>query len=66
MTNVVYGFDGAARERDAALRAQGRFFWLDVSLSETSGDDLVAALAIPDGALRALADSADASGPPAS
>jgi len=28
------------RERVAALRAERRFFWLDVSLRETSPDDL--------------------------
>jgi magnesium transporter len=61
VSDVLYGFDAEQRERVAALRAQGRFFWLDVSLSETSRGDLFAALAIPDGALRALPDSADAS-----
>ena len=35
VTEVLYGLDGPARERIAALRASGRFFWLDVSL----GDD---------------------------
>ena len=63
MSDVLYGFDAEQRERVAALRAEGRFFWLDVSLSETSRDDLFDALAIPDGALRALPDSADASAP---
>jgi magnesium transporter len=58
VSDVLSGFDA---ERVGALRAEGRFFWLDVSLSETSRDDLVAALAIPDGALRVLPDSADAS-----
>jgi magnesium transporter len=61
VSDVLYGFDAEQRERVAALRAQDRFFWLDVSLSETSRDDLFEALAIPDGALRALPDSADAS-----
>jgi hypothetical protein len=32
--------EGAERQRVAALRAQSQFFWLDVSLSETSRDDL--------------------------
>ena len=59
--NVVYGLDAAQRERVAALRAQGRFFWLDVSLSETSRDDLVEALGVPERALRALPRSGDAS-----
>jgi hypothetical protein len=44
-----------------AVRAEGRVFWLDVSLRETSRDDLFDTLAIPDGAVRALPDSADAS-----
>ena len=61
MSDVLYGFDAEQRERVAALRAEARFFWLDVSLSETSRGDLFDALAIPDGALRALPDSADAS-----
>jgi hypothetical protein len=61
VNDVLYGFDAEQRERVAALRAEGRFFWLDVSLSETSSDDLFHALAIPDGALQALPDSADAS-----
>jgi magnesium transporter len=54
MTEVLHGADSAARARAAAVRAQGRFFWLDVSLSETRLDDLVEALAIPEGAVRAL------------
>jgi magnesium transporter len=61
MSDVLYGFDAEQRERVASLRAEGRFVWLDVSLSETSRDDLFDALAIPDGARRALPDSADAS-----
>ncbi|MGZ8694844.1 MAG: magnesium transporter CorA family protein [Gaiellaceae bacterium] len=61
MSDVLYGFDAEQRERVAALRAQGRFFWLDVSLSETSRDELFAALSVPDGARRVLLDSDDAS-----
>ena len=61
MNEVLHGFDAEQRERVAALRAEGRFFWLDVSLSETSRDDLFHALAIPDSALQALRGSADAS-----
>ena len=48
MTDLLYGLDAAERERVAALRAEGRFFWLDVSLSETSRGDLVDALGIPE------------------
>ncbi len=58
---MLSGLDAAERERVAALRGEGHFFWLDVSLSETSRDDLVAALGIPERALRALASSGDAS-----
>jgi hypothetical protein len=46
VTEVLYGLDAAERERVAELRAEGRFFWLDVSLSETSREDLVSALGI--------------------
>ena len=42
------------------MRSQGRFFWLDVSRSETSRDDLVEALRIPEQALRSLFGSGDA------
>ena len=58
---MLFGLDAAERERVAALRGEGRFFWLDVSLGETSRDDLVDALGIPERALRALASSGDAS-----
>jgi magnesium transporter len=42
------------------LRSQKRFFWLDVSRSETSRDDLVEALQIPERAFQALSDGGDA------
>ncbi len=58
---MLFGLDAAGRERVAALRREGRFFWLDVSLRETSRDDLVDALGMPERALRALASSGDAS-----
>jgi magnesium transporter len=54
VTEVLDELDAGGRERVAALRAQGRFFWLDVSLRETSRDDLAAALDPPEHALRAL------------
>lgn len=57
---MLFGLDAAERERVAALREEGRFFWLDVSLGETSRDDLVDALGIPERALRAFASPADA------
>ena len=61
MTDLLYGLDAAERERVAALRAEGRFFWLDVSLSETSRGDLVDALGIPEGAQGALRRTRDGS-----
>ena len=54
MTDVLYGLAAAERERLTTLRAEGRFFWIDVSLSETSHEDLVEALGIPERALAAL------------
>jgi magnesium transporter len=54
VTEVLYGLDAAERERVRALRAEGRFFWLDVSLSETSREDLVDALGIHERTLGAL------------
>jgi magnesium transporter len=42
------------------LRSQGRFFWLDVSRSETSRDGLVEALRIPESAVQALFSSGEA------
>ena len=49
---MLTGLDAGDRERIAALRAQGRFFWLDVSLSETSREELVDALGVPERAVR--------------
>ena len=59
MTEVLDGLDAGRRERVAALRAEGRFFWLDASLAETSHDDLVAALDPPGHALRTLSATGD-------
>jgi magnesium transporter len=54
VTEVVSGLDAAQRHRVAALRARGRFFWLDLSRSATSRADLVEALGLGDSALAAL------------
>jgi magnesium transporter len=54
MTEIVEGLDTAARDRIAELRRSGRFFWIDVSLSETSRDDLSEPLRIPNNALDRL------------
>jgi magnesium transporter len=59
MTEVLDTLDAAERERVAALRAQGRFFWLDISLSETSCEDLAAALGLHERALGALRSIGD-------
>ena len=49
---MLTGLDAGDRERIAALRAQGRFFWLDVSLSETSREAVVEALGVPERGVR--------------
>ena len=61
MTEVLYGLDTAQRERLAALRAQGDFYWLDASLSETTLDDLRESLGIPERTLQALPNSGEVS-----
>jgi hypothetical protein len=55
VTEILYGLRGSQRERVAALREAGEFFWMDVSLGETSLDDLVEALDLPERAAQALA-----------
>ena len=54
MTEIVEGLDGAERDRIGELRRGGRFFWIDVSLSEASPTDLGEVLGIPERALQAL------------
>jgi magnesium transporter len=63
VTEILYGLRGAQRERVAELREGERFFWLDVSLSDTSLDDLVKALDISERASQALASYAETDGP---
>jgi magnesium transporter len=64
MGEVVEGLEGAAeRQRIAELLAGGRFFWVDVRLSETSRDDLREVLGIPDDSLRPLLQFGDDSAP---
>jgi magnesium transporter len=62
VTEVLYGLDAAERQRVAALRAQGSFYWLDVPLSETNLDDLRETLGVPEPALRGLSGSGQVSG----
>jgi magnesium transporter len=64
MTEVLHGLDGDGRDRVVALQAQGRFFWLDVSLSETSAEDVIEAVQLPAGAARAVLAAARARSAP--
>ena len=54
MTEFLRELDPPERDRVASMGAQGRLFWLDASLAETSRDDLVAALDPPGHALEGL------------
>jgi magnesium transporter len=54
VAEIVQGLEGPDRERIAELRKAGRFFWIDVPLTETTFDDLGEALGIPGRALHAL------------
>jgi magnesium transporter len=60
MTEIVEGLDGAERDRIGELRKDGSFFWVDVSLGETSPHELGEVLAIPEQALEALLGFRDA------
>ena len=56
MGEVIEGIAAAERERIAALLRDEKFFWVDVSLSQTSRDDLGETLGIPSYALDRLVD----------
>ena len=56
MSEIVEGFGTDERQRIAALRREGRFFWVDASLSEVSNEGLREALAIPEHAMRPTLD----------
>jgi magnesium transporter len=62
VTEILYGLRDAQRERVAALREAGDFFWLDVSLGETTLDEVVERLGIPERTSQALARYGDAHG----
>jgi magnesium transporter len=49
--NILRGLEGG---RAAALRAEGHFFWADVRAGEHTGEELQAALGVPDDALGPL------------
>jgi magnesium transporter len=59
VTDVLFGLDAGERERIAGLRAEGRFFWIDVARGETTHEDLVQALGIPERASAALQSPRD-------
>jgi magnesium transporter len=59
VTEVVYGLGAAQRDRLATARAEGRFFWLDASLSETAREDLIAVLDRDGDVREALAGSGE-------
>jgi len=61
MGEIVEGLDAAARERIAALRRAGEFFWADVMLGSTSRDELAATFDIPAPILAPLLDFSEAS-----
>jgi magnesium transporter len=60
VTEIVDGLEGAQRERIAALRKAGRFFWIDVALSDESSGELSDVLGLPERALDAVLDFGDA------
>src|SRR4051812_28331182 len=49
--NILRGLEGG---RAAALRAEGHFFWADVRTGEHTGEELQAALGVPEDALGPL------------
>jgi magnesium transporter len=60
VTEVFYGLDDTHRDRIAGLRARRRYFWLDVSLRETTLEELREALDLSEATVRAVRRAADA------
>jgi magnesium transporter len=56
MGEMIEGIGPAERERIEALRKAGKFFWVDVSLPQTSPEELAEVLDIPAHALDRLVD----------
>lgn len=56
MSEIVEGLGGSERERVAALREQGRFFWADICVANLPREELGEALGIEPHALRPLLD----------
>ena len=63
MGEIVEGIGTGERERIAALRASGKFFWVDLSMNEVSRDQLGKVLEIPDRLLERLVDFSDDTAP---
>jgi magnesium transporter len=59
MSEIVHGLGAPERSRIATLRGRETFFWVDVSLRETSRNDLGESLGIPSDALAPLVDFRD-------
>jgi magnesium transporter len=59
MTEIFEGLEGDQRDRIAALRKAGRFFWVDAPLNEGTADDLADLLDVPKQALQALMSFGD-------
>ena len=56
MGEVIEGIGAEQQQRIDSLRKSGGFFWIDVSLGQTSREALARALGIPDDALDPLMD----------
>jgi magnesium transporter len=54
MAEIVEGLDGEQRDRIAELLRRGRFFWLDVALTDARPEDLAEVLDIPEETQQAL------------
>jgi magnesium transporter len=63
MGEIVHGLGAPEQERIAGLGRQGRFFWADVALEETSRDQLEQTFGIPPAALEPLVDFSDRTPP---
>src|SRR5436190_16184250 len=63
MSEIVEDLGGGERGRIETLRKDGRFFWVDLSLTDATREQLSDVLGIPDHALRPLLDFSESSQP---
>src|SRR4051812_17650891 len=56
MSEIVEGLGASERERIARLRAEGRFFWIDLCADEVAAEELEALLDVPQDSRRPLLD----------